>query len=346
MSRLSPAALRILALLLVLGLTVAFFAAQIDNYFNARLFNRVSSSVAIVALIACAQTLVILTRNIDLSLGSVVGFAAFATGSIVVAAPGIHPLALAAASIVIGAGFGLVNGLLVAYARVPSIIVTLATMAIFRSLFVEFSGAKSITSDALPQWLVDFPNVPVFALGGVEFRAAFVASVLIVLAVHLILTRFRPARRLFAVGSNPEAAEMAGIDARATILAAFVAAGALAGLAGMFFLARFGNITVVAGLGFELRSIAAAVVGGVAIFGGSGSVIGALIGAILVDLIETSLVRWDVVSEFWREAVLGALILAAVSTDAVLMRRLTRARVRREKAEAPVVAVPPNGRPS
>ena len=331
MSRLSPAALRILALLLVLALTVAFFAAQIDNYLNARLFNRVSSSVAIVALIACAQTLVILTRNIDLSLGSVVGFSAFATGSLVVAAPGIHPLALAAAATAIGAGFGLVNGLLVAYARVPSIIVTLATMAIFRSALVEFSGARSITSDALPRWLVDFPNVPLFSLGGVEFRAAFVASCLIVLAVHLVLTRVRPARKLFAVGSNPEAAEMAGIDARATVLAAFVAAGALSGLAGMFFLARFGNITVVAGLGFELKSIAAAVVGGVAIFGGSGSVIGALLGAILVDLIETSLVRWDAVSEFWREAVLGALILAAVATDAVLMRRLTRMRVRREK---------------
>ena len=327
----SPAALRILALLAVLALTVGFFALQVDNYLNARLFNRVSSSVAIVALIACAQTLVILTRNIDLSLGSVVGFSAFATGSLVVAAPGIHPLLLAGASLAIGAGFGLVNGLLVAYARVPSIIVTLATMAIFRSLLVEFSDARSITSDALPRWLTDFPNVPLFSIGGLQFRAAFVASVLIVLAVHLVLTRFRPARHLFAVGSNPEAAEMAGIDARATVLAAFVAAGALAGLAGMFFLARFGNITVVAGLGFELRSIAAAVVGGVAIFGGSGSVIGALLGAILVDLIETSLVRWEAVSEFWREAVLGALILAAVATDAVLMRRLTRMRVRREK---------------
>jgi len=152
-----------------------------------------------------------------------------------------------------------------------------------------------------------------------------------VLAVHVVLTRFRPARRLFAVGSNPEAAEMAGIDLKKTVFVAFVAAGALAGLAGFMFLARFGNITVVAGLGFELKSVAAAVVGGVAIFGGSGSVIGALIGAILVDLIDTSLVRWEVVSEFWREAVLGALILTAVAVDQILGRRLLSMRIRREK---------------
>ncbi len=111
-------------------------------------------------------------------------------------------------------------------------------------------------------------------------------------------------------------------------------AGALAGLAGFMFLARFGTITVVAGLGFELKSVAAAVVGGVNIFGGSGTVIGALIGAILVDLIDTSLVRWQLVSEFWREAVLGALILIAVATDTIMMRRLTALRQAREHRKA------------
>ncbi|MCC5973294.1 MAG: ABC transporter permease [Rubellimicrobium sp.] len=331
MDRISPQTLRILALLVVLGLVVAFFASQIDNYFNARLFNRISSSVAIMALIACGQTLVILTRNIDLSVGSIVGFAAFATGNMVAGWPEISPLLLAGYAILVGACFGVVNGLLVAYARVPAIIVTLATMAIFRSLLVEYSGARSITSDTLPEWLVQFPNTVVFEVAGVQFRAAFVIAVLIVVAVHIALMRLRPARKFYAVGSNPEAAEMAGINIKATVFAAFVLSGALAGLAGFMFLARFGNITVVAGLGFELKSVAAAVVGGVNIFGGSGTVIGALIGAILVDLIETSLVRWPFVTEFWREAVLGALILMAVAVDAILMRRLIALRVRRER---------------
>ena len=143
----APQTLRIIALVLVLTLVVAFFASVIPNYFNARLFNRISSSVAIMALIATAQTLVILTRNIDLSLGSIVGFTAFATGSIVSLNPDAHPLVLVGYSMLVGAGFGVVNGLLVSYARVPSIIVTLATMAIFRSVLVEYSNAKSITTD-------------------------------------------------------------------------------------------------------------------------------------------------------------------------------------------------------
>lgn len=327
----APQTLRIIALLAVLSLVTLFFASVIPNYFNARLFNRISSSVAIMALIATAQTLVILTRNIDLSLGSIVGFTAFATGSIVSHHPDTLPIILVGYALLVGAGFGLINGLLVAYARVPSIIVTLATMAIFRSTLVEYSDAKSVTADQLPAWLVDFPNLVLFQIGGVEFRAAFVAAVSVVLLVNVALARMRPARQLYAVGSNPEAAEMAGINQKRVVFLAFIAAGALAGLGGFMFLARFGTITVVAGLGFELKSVASAVVGGVNIFGGSGTVFGALIGAIMVDLIDTSLVRWELVSEFWREAVLGALILSAVAVDAILMRRLIALRVRREK---------------
>ena len=166
MSRISPQTLRLIALLAVLALVLAFFSTQIENYFNPRLFNRISSSVAIMALIATAQTLVILTRNIDLSIGSVVGFTAFATGSLVTNNPDIAPLLLVGYAMAIGAGFGAVNGLLVAYARIPSIIVTLATMALFRSLLVEYSDAKSITTDTLPTWLTDFPNIPLFQIAG------------------------------------------------------------------------------------------------------------------------------------------------------------------------------------
>ena len=230
--RISPQTLRLLALVAVILLLLAFFASQIEGYMNARLFSRISGPVAIMALIATAQSLVILTRNIDLSIGSVVGFTAFAAGNMVSANPEMSAVLLVAYCMVIGAAFGAVNGLLVAFARVPSIFVTLATMAIFRSLLVEYSDGKSITTNTLPAWLTEFPNLPVFTIFGLEFRAAFVAALIVVLAVHLALTRLRPMRRFFAVGSNPEAAEMAGIDARRVVFAAFVLSGALAGLAG------------------------------------------------------------------------------------------------------------------
>ena len=330
-SRISPQTLRILALVFVLAAIIFFFSTQVPNYLNGRLFNRISSSVAIMALIATGQTLVILTRNIDLSIGSIVGFTAFATGSLISANPDMAAPLLVLYAMVVGAAFGAVNGILVAYVKIPAIIVTLATMALFRSALVEFSNAKSITSSELPLWLINFPNTVLLKFGQFQLRAGFAAALVVVLLVHFALARFRPARRFYAVGSNPEAAEMAGINAKATVFAAFVFAGALAGLAGFMFLARFGNITVVAGLGFELKSVAAAVLGGVNIFGGSGTVIGAFIGAILVDLIDTSLVRWELVSEFSREAVLGALILVSVTADAVLMRRLIGLRANREK---------------
>lgn len=329
LNRVSPQTLRLLVLIAVIALLLLFFATQIENYLNGRLFNRISSSVAIMALIATGQTLVILTRNIDLSVGSVIGFTAFATGDMIASYPALNPILLLIYSALIGAGFGVVNGVFVAYVRVPSIIVTLASMAIYRSFLVEFSGAKSITTEQLPQWLTDFPNYQVFAIGGMQFRAGFCAAVVVVLIVHLALTRLRPARQLFAVGSNPEAAEMAGIDSQRVVFTAFVLSGLMAGLAGFMFLARFGNITVVAGLGFELNSVASAVVGGVNIFGGSGTVIGAFLGTILVDLLQTSLVRWQIVSEFWREAVLGAMILISVAADTILNRRLAAIRAAR-----------------
>jgi rhamnose transport system permease protein len=115
---------------------------------------------------------------------------------------------------------------------------------------------------------------------------------------------------------------MAGFPAQRIVFTAYILCGALSGLAGFMFLSRFGNVTVVAGQGLEISSIAAVVVGGVSNNGGSGSAIGALMGAIIIDLIENSLIRWPVISEFWRDSILGILILLAVASDTLVMSRL------------------------
>jgi len=330
--------LRILVLLAVFAATVLFFASQIENYLNARLFNRISGSVAVIALIAVGQAFVVLTRNIDLSIGSVVGCAAYFTGGIVIAYPGIPPILVPLLAIAIGAVFGAINGFFVARFHLPSIIVTLATLAIFRSILVQSSDGSSITANRLPTWLTEFATLNAFTAGDLQMRWIVVISAVVAISAHIFLTRFRAGRQFFAIGSNPDAAAFAGINAGRTIFLAFVISGALAGLAGFMFLSRFGNITVVAGLGLELKSVGAVVVGGVNIFGGSGNVLGVLIGAALIDLIDTSLVRWDLVSEFWREAVLGLLILLAVVADTVLIRRLID---RRRKAAARMAEATP-----
>ena len=128
------------------------------------------------------------------------------------------------------------------------------------------------------------------------------------------MLRYLPfGRRLYAIGSNPDAARVAGLPVQRDVFAAFVLCGALAGLAGFMFLVRFGNITVTAGQGLELQVVAAVVVGGVNIFGGSGSMIGAVLGVLLIEILQQSLLRWAEVSEFVRDAILGLLILFAVT---------------------------------
>ena len=321
--------------------TVLFFASQIDGYFTPRMLNRIATSVAVILPIAIGQAMVVMTRNIDLSVGSVVGITAYIIGDFLGGASGpasghcccSWPWRLARFC-------GSLNGLLVSYGRVPSIIATLGTLALFRTFLVEYSGARTITTASLPQWLVDLPQQTLFSIGPVDFRVIVVMALVAAAVFWAALSRLRMARKLYAVGSNPDAAVMAGINSARVVFTSFVLSGALAGLAGFIFLAKFGNITVVAGLGFELKSVAAVVVGGVNIFGGSGSIFGVLLGTVLVDTIDNSLTRWAVVSEFWRDALLGMLIMTAVAADTWMSRSFGRMKSKAalEDVKAPAAA--------
>jgi len=322
----SPQSLRLMALFLALLGTILFFSTQIDGYLSARMFNRISTSAAVILPVAVGQAIVIMTRNIDLSVGSILGVVAYVTGQTLAALPELHPVLVVALAMGIGAVAGAINGVLVAWGRVPSIIVTLGTLALFRSFLVEYSDATTITTASLPAWLVDLPQKSLVSVGPLDIRVTVVLALAACLVVGVGLSRLRAARRFLAVGSNPDAARMAGINAPAVVFLAFVLSGALAGLSGFIFLAKFGNITVVAGLGFELKSIAAVVVGGVSIMGGSGTMLGVLMGTVLVDTIDNSLTRWELVSEFWRDALLGMLIMAAVTLDTLAARSLARLR--------------------
>jgi rhamnose transport system permease protein len=181
--------------------------------------------------------------------------------------------------------------------------------------------------------MLDLPSVTLVTLGGIDVRPLVVLAVVIAVVFQLGLRYLPYGRRLFAIGSNPDAARVAGLPVQRDVFAAFVLSGALAGLAGFMFLVRFGNITVTAGQGLELQVVAAVVVGGVNIFGGAGSIIGAVLGAILIDLLQQSLIRWLEVSEFVRDALLGLLILFAVASDKLILGRLQTiwVQARREK---------------
>jgi rhamnose transport system permease protein len=316
-----PEQVRELSLLLLIAIAVVTFGSLIDGYYTFRTFNRIASSVAIITVVAVGQTLVVLTRNIDLSVGSIVGFTAYFVGTMIAAHNGVDPFLAVAVAIAIGAVFGAVNGVLVAWGEVPAVVVTLGTLAIYRGVLVDLSGAKTVTTDSLPQWLINLPLWNVVPIGDVDIRAPFVFALIIVVVFHVGSAYLSFARRLYAIGSNPEAAQLIGLPMKGLVFLAFVICGALSGLGGFMMLARFGNITVEAGRGLELSVIAAVVVGGVNIFGGSGTVTGAMLGAILIGTLEQSLFRLGI-SEFWLNAVLGLLILLAVASDAIILKRL------------------------
>jgi rhamnose transport system permease protein len=319
-----PERVKELSLVGVIAMALVVFGFLVDDYFSGRFFNRVTTSVAITAVLAVAQTMVILTRNIDLSVGSIVGVSAYLTGEFVASHESASPVVAIGLAIGLGALLGAVNGVIVAYGKVPAIIVTLGTLAIYRSWLVSHAEARTITADSLPDWVVDVPTRTVGSVGGLDLRVVFAVVVVIVAVLQIAMQRLRWGRRLYAIGSNPEAAAQAGLPTRRLVFGAFVACGALSGLAGFLFLARFGTITVVAGQGLELDSVAAAVVGGVSVLGGSGTLVGAFLGALLIDILDQSLVRVEQVSEFWRNAILGVLILAAVVGDVVIGRRFRR----------------------
>ena len=328
-----PERLKSFSLLAVLAGSVLIFSVVVDDYLSARFVSRLLIAVSITAVVAAGETLVIITRNIDLSVGSTVGVAAFLTAELLADHNGLAAPVAIAFAVGVGAVLGAVNGVLVAVAKVPSIIATLGTLSIYRSVLTGHAGGKTIPTGDLPSWIVDLPRSTLFTIGEYEVRTMFGLALAIAVALHLMLQYLRAGRQLYALGSNPEAARQAGLNDRRIQIAAFTACGALAGFAGFLYVGRFGTINVTAGAGLELAAIAAAVVGGVSTLGGSGTVMGAFLGAVLIGLLDQSLARVPQISEFWRDAILGGLLLLAVLLDVALGRRL-RGRAGRHRLAA------------
>jgi rhamnose transport system permease protein len=318
--------LRELGIAIGLGVAIVFFAARAPNFLTVGNWQGIAQNVAIVVVVAIGETMVILTRNIDLSVGSIVGLSAYLTAATFVHHPHFPLVVVALIAVAIGLGLGLVNGLLVAVARIPAIIATLATLGIYRGIDVRITGGKNITAYQLPD---SFLNIASSKPLGVPTLAWIAAGIAILGAAVL---RWAPwGRDFYAIGSNPEAARFAGIPAVRRVIVAFAISGALAGLGGFLFAARFPTVDATVAQNFELDVITAAVIGGVNVFGGSGTVLGVVIGATLVATIESgfTLLR---ISEFWRLFFNGFAIVAAVTIDALVTRRL-QAALRRRRAE-------------
>jgi rhamnose transport system permease protein len=320
--------IREFGIIAALGLLVVVTIAIQPRFFSQQELTFVLENTCVFALLAIGETLVVLTRNVDLSVGSVLGLSAFLSADLFGKHPGIPIVVVFLVGLGIGIGCGFVNGALVTIGRVPSLVVTLAMLYVIRGIDILVVGSGQVVASSLPN---AFINIPQATIGGVPYLAIVVA--IVVAAVAYALRTFRPGRDLYAIGSNPDAARLAGLRIGRRVFATFLISGALAGVAGVLWAAQYGTIDSTAGTGYELTVIASVVVGGVAIFGGSGTVVGAALGALLLTTINSALYVLGI-SAFWDQAIAGMLLLGAIALDRAINLQLTAALRRRSRLGA------------
>src|SRR5690349_16806988 len=264
-----------------IGLVAAMAAVVIPVAFiNPRMLSgsnlvALAMDAALLAIVAAGQMLVLITRNIDLSVASVVGLTAYAAASTLHAHPDMNIFLALALSSAIGLACGMANGLVVTVGRVPAIVVTLGTLAVFRGINSLWAGGKQISADQVPQAWLDLTSAKIAGIPGVVLIALAT-----LFATAFVLGSLPAGRELFAIGSNPEGAALIGVRVRRRVLAAFAFAGLLAGFDGGLWASRYATIDARVAMGYELTVIASVVVGGVAIRGGGGTVLGVALGAL------------------------------------------------------------------
>ena len=291
----------------VLLITVAIMS---PSFFSGTNLRDLALNNAPVLLVAVGMTMVILIGQIDISVGSQFALATVAAGWL--AKGGVPALLWVPGLILIGAAMGSVNGVLVGRLRLPSIIVTLAMMVAWRDALRWITGGE---------WVQNLPaDFQWFGLGqGVGQWTIVAISFVMVIVFNWIFRNLAAGRALYAVGSDAEAARLAGIDPARVTSFVFVLMGALTAFAALLNAVRFSTVPSNAGSGLELKAIAAVVVGGTAITGGRGTLIGTLIGVALLGTIGTALTFLGI-NPFWEKAIQGAIILAALASDFVLGR--------------------------
>ena len=310
--------LREFGILVALAGVVVVTSLLTPNFLKLDNLTQILLSVSLIAIAAVGETVVVLTRNVDLSVGSMIGLVAFVTGDLLKQ----HTLGVPEALIAgcaLGLALGAFNGLIVTVGRVPAIVATLGTLYVYRGLDFFVAGGKEINAIDVPQGYLRIADAAVLGVPVLIVCAAVVAVV-----VGYLLRYSRTGRSLYAIGSNPAAAETVGIPSQRLVFTAFLLSGLLCGVAGVLWGSRFGTVNSNAASGEELVVIAAVVVGGVNIFGGSGSVLGAMLGAILLGTIDNSLTLLRL-SQFWLKAIEGAVILLAVGADSTIRGYVQRA---------------------
>ena len=300
---------------IALLLACAFFASQSERFLSGQNFSLILQQVMVVGVIAIGQTLIILTAGIDLSCGMIM-----ALGSIIMTKfavdLGMNPYLGIAFGLLVCIAFGYLNGALITFIKLPPFIVTLGTLNIAFAISQIYSEARTISD--LPEPLLFFGNT--FKIG----QTAITYGVVLMLALYLItwfvLRETAPGRHLYALGNNPEATRLMGINTRRQLIGVYTLAGLIYGIAALLLVARTGVGDPNAGQTDNLDSITAVVLGGTSLFGGRGMILGSLIGALIVGVFRNGLTLMGVQSVY-QILITGILVILAVTTDQLSRRK-------------------------
>ena len=301
---------RELGLAALTALVFGAIALLFPGFANLAGVHRLADDSAILLLLALGEALVILTRAIDLSVAANVAFSGMVVALINRADPGLSVAVLVPLAVLVGAALGACNGLLVWLVRVPSIVVTLGTMAIYRGAVYLLSHGTWVTSAQMSADFQGFVRAPLLGFSALSWLA-----VLGTLLTWLLLRYSERGRSLYVAGNNPQAAVYAGVDVGRSQCLAFIISGALAGLCGYLWVARYAVAYTDVANGFELQVIAACVIGGISIGGGVGTVTGVVLGCLFLGTLKNALPLLGV-SPFWQTAVSGLVITVAVIINA------------------------------
>ena len=299
---------------IVLIISLAIFGLVAKNFFSAFNLSLIMQQVSIIGMLAAAQSLVIITAGIDLSVAAIMVLCSVVAGKLAVnmGVPSIIALPL---SFVLGAACGWLNGFLITKVKLPPFITTLGTWNIFYALILYFSGAQSIRGadiDAKAPFLKFFGHsIPI---GGAQITYGSILMVLIFAVLWFMLNKTAWGRHVYAVGDDKNAAELAGIRTDKVLLSVYVLAGFICAIAGWASIGRVGSISPQSFYEGNLSSITAVVIGGISLFGGRGSIMGALFGALIVGVFQSGL-RLAGVGVLWQVFATGWLIILAVALD-------------------------------
>ncbi len=305
---------------LLVFIVVLCFFIQMRNprFLTLENINDLLTNTAILSILAVGMMLVIVTRGIDLSIGATLALAGMVTAQTVAAYPGLHPLLAVLLGILIGTTCGSLIGVLIARSRLLPIIATLGMMYVFRGITYIVSGGSWVSAHQMPARFIDLATSSILGVNTLIVIAAVIYLIALYFAYHT-----RTGRQIYAVGSNPEAAEISGIAKGRILWLVYAVMGGLAGLAGVLWVAKFASAQGDTASGYELTVIAACVVGGVSIAGGVGKISGVLLGSILIGILNNALPLLHV-SPFWQMAIHGFVILIAVTGNALIKRGVER----------------------